>query len=339
MLFAASGVRDTRPLPKRRRLNPAVVSMPLIAVTEPSPSKPAPKNTPAAICTSCHRAATTNPVLLCPRCTAPTCTVCSRTCTARMPSSPATAHSTCAKSYATTMNASRERTSVVSGREWGAAGSCAVSVALSLHRRARLCATTANAARRGFRYLSPFEHPHHLHPPSYAYKYSSHPRIALISCIFHPNVIFLSQISNCIIFLALPLTNSVSQTLASEPESAASHPSQRALHLASELGDAWEARRNEEKECERHSGFYLPQRAIVVRQPVIHPRSTRFGYAFASDLGAAPRCLLLAKQIVNVSPSSKSNFRTFNPLSPHCLLRLNSNLAPSPHVQVSKLRS
>ncbi|KAJ7641318.1 hypothetical protein FB45DRAFT_899929 [Roridomyces roridus] len=74
--------RDTRPLPKRRRLNP------LPATSEPqkqlSTTKPV-----ASVCASCHRA---GQVLICPRCSAASCNVCSRTCDASIASSPPTPH-------------------------------------------------------------------------------------------------------------------------------------------------------------------------------------------------------------------------------------------------------
>jgi hypothetical protein len=47
-------VRDARPLPKRRRLNPTAPLHSKITIAENS-SAPAPKNAPA-ICASCHRA-------------------------------------------------------------------------------------------------------------------------------------------------------------------------------------------------------------------------------------------------------------------------------------------
>ncbi|KAK7018505.1 hypothetical protein R3P38DRAFT_2983097 [Favolaschia claudopus] len=72
-------LRETRPL-KRRRLSPASST----PSTAPQAALTAPK-TPPGVCASCHRAATTNPILFCPRCNASTCTVCSRTCTARAP--------------------------------------------------------------------------------------------------------------------------------------------------------------------------------------------------------------------------------------------------------------
>ncbi|KAF8137832.1 hypothetical protein K438DRAFT_1881359 [Mycena galopus ATCC 62051] len=80
-------VRDARPLPKRRRLNPTATSQPIqLAEAALTPK------TVSAICASCHRAATIHPILVCTRCSAPTCTVCSRTCDARAPppTSPAT---------------------------------------------------------------------------------------------------------------------------------------------------------------------------------------------------------------------------------------------------------
>ncbi|KAJ7159937.1 hypothetical protein C8R43DRAFT_1124306 [Mycena crocata] len=83
--------RDVRPFPKRRRLNPPPFSavQPSITVTEPSPLKAPPlRPNPPTVCASCHRAAPAN--LLCARCTAPTCAVCSRTCTAAVSSPPPT---------------------------------------------------------------------------------------------------------------------------------------------------------------------------------------------------------------------------------------------------------
>ncbi|KAJ6452271.1 hypothetical protein C8R45DRAFT_1041088 [Mycena sanguinolenta] len=73
-------VRDARPLPKRRRLNPAPTPQPTFVSSE---SIPATKSAPAAVCASCHRAATIRPLLVCTRCNASTCAVCSRTCTTR----------------------------------------------------------------------------------------------------------------------------------------------------------------------------------------------------------------------------------------------------------------
>ncbi|KAJ7906558.1 hypothetical protein B0H13DRAFT_2020422 [Mycena leptocephala] len=55
-----------------------------------STPKPSQKTAAPTICASCHRAASIHPLLLCPRCTAPTCAVCSRTCTARLPFPPPT---------------------------------------------------------------------------------------------------------------------------------------------------------------------------------------------------------------------------------------------------------
>jgi hypothetical protein len=97
---------DGRSLPKRRRLNP---NNQILALTEPSTPKLTQKTAAPTICASCHRAASIHPLLLCPRsvlfpslspnplkvsrtrsCTAPTCTVCSRTCTARVPFPPPT---------------------------------------------------------------------------------------------------------------------------------------------------------------------------------------------------------------------------------------------------------
>ncbi|KAJ7602414.1 hypothetical protein DFH06DRAFT_1201058 [Mycena polygramma] len=76
---------DARPQTKRRRLNPP--SNTSILLTESIPPKPAPKTSAVAVCASCHRASTASatPILVCPRCSAPTCTVCSRTCTSRTP--------------------------------------------------------------------------------------------------------------------------------------------------------------------------------------------------------------------------------------------------------------
>ncbi|KAJ6589207.1 hypothetical protein B0H19DRAFT_1058247 [Mycena capillaripes] len=60
--MGVAAMRDARPLPKRRRLNPSNSSTQAIALTEPSAAKAAQKSAAA--------------------CNAPTCTVCSRTCTA-----------------------------------------------------------------------------------------------------------------------------------------------------------------------------------------------------------------------------------------------------------------
>ncbi|KAJ7726266.1 hypothetical protein DFH07DRAFT_946082 [Mycena maculata] len=75
--------RDSRPLPKRRRLN----APPIVTITEPSPQKPLNPKPASAICASCHRA---GPVVLCPRCSGATCAICARTCTAATASSPPT---------------------------------------------------------------------------------------------------------------------------------------------------------------------------------------------------------------------------------------------------------
>ncbi|KAJ7652248.1 hypothetical protein B0H17DRAFT_1101616 [Mycena rosella] len=93
MPHAAS--RDMRPLPKRRRLNPiapasAAPPLPAISLIHPTPppiSKPAPKSTS---CAACHRAPGLTALLVCARCAATTCAVCSRTCTACVPSRPPT---------------------------------------------------------------------------------------------------------------------------------------------------------------------------------------------------------------------------------------------------------
>ncbi|KAJ6629918.1 hypothetical protein B0H10DRAFT_2428226 [Mycena sp. CBHHK59/15] len=91
-----SAARDVRPPQKRRRIASNSSPQPIITVTEASPLKQhwQSKNT-STICTSCKRAVTTVAgLLLCARCTSPTCAICSRTCTACMPSQPPTPHLT-----------------------------------------------------------------------------------------------------------------------------------------------------------------------------------------------------------------------------------------------------
>ncbi|KAJ7199595.1 hypothetical protein GGX14DRAFT_699770 [Mycena pura] len=83
-MAAQTTAREARPLPKRRRLN----APPSHSAAPPMLSIP--KST-TAVCASCHRASTSfTGVLLCSRCAAPTCAVCSRTCTASLPSPPPT---------------------------------------------------------------------------------------------------------------------------------------------------------------------------------------------------------------------------------------------------------
>ncbi|KAJ7213279.1 hypothetical protein C8J57DRAFT_1730925 [Mycena rebaudengoi] len=86
--------RDARPQ-KRRRLADNTSLQPIITVTEPMASPTKQSKNMAAICTSCQRAITALAgVLLCARCASPTCAICSRTCTASMPSPPPTPHLT-----------------------------------------------------------------------------------------------------------------------------------------------------------------------------------------------------------------------------------------------------
>jgi hypothetical protein len=107
--------RDARPQ-KRRRLADNTSLQPIITVTEPMASPTKQSKNMAAICTSCQRAITALAgVLLCARCVtrpvqlgilrhslsdnkyrcaSPTCAICSRTCTASMPSPPPTPHLT-----------------------------------------------------------------------------------------------------------------------------------------------------------------------------------------------------------------------------------------------------
>ncbi|KAK2465016.1 hypothetical protein APHAL10511_003092 [Amanita phalloides] len=66
---------------------------------EPSPLRTGvtPSKSPGPLsCKSCHRLLTViqGQLLFCSRCSAPTCTICSRTCTARAPSQPPTPHLT-----------------------------------------------------------------------------------------------------------------------------------------------------------------------------------------------------------------------------------------------------
>ncbi|KAF7293170.1 hypothetical protein HMN09_01195000 [Mycena chlorophos] len=76
--------RDSRPLPKRRRLN--APQQPAIA---PQSNLKVPA--PPGMCVSCHRLNALH-LVTCARCGNTTCTVCSRTCTAVMPSPPPTPH-------------------------------------------------------------------------------------------------------------------------------------------------------------------------------------------------------------------------------------------------------
>ncbi|KAJ7186658.1 hypothetical protein C8R46DRAFT_277344 [Mycena filopes] len=75
--------RSTRPLPKRRRLNP-MVSYAATTPTELIAPKITPKTSSSSICASCHRASTATAILFCSRCASPTCAVCSRTCNATL---------------------------------------------------------------------------------------------------------------------------------------------------------------------------------------------------------------------------------------------------------------
>ncbi|KAF8233792.1 hypothetical protein L208DRAFT_1435457 [Tricholoma matsutake] len=74
-------------LQKRRKLGSASSS--------PVPTIPSPKqhSSTRPICISCHRAVN-SALIICPRCSSPTCAICSRTCTLIVPSVPPTPHLT-----------------------------------------------------------------------------------------------------------------------------------------------------------------------------------------------------------------------------------------------------
>lgn len=110
---------------KRRR----TLTSPVSNVLTGSADTPVPSVIPATskssgflACKSCHRSSAVIPgqIIRCPRCSAPTCAICSRTCNTRVPSQPPTPHLTWSSSPSPTQSSRSLSTGLDSNSNSGA---------------------------------------------------------------------------------------------------------------------------------------------------------------------------------------------------------------------------